>query len=399
MKRSNAMKTMSSRPRGVSLIELMVAITIALLVTLGLIQIFGASRMSSQVQEGLSRVQENGRFVTQYMQRQLRMVGYMGCGSDVGRFTETSFVNHFATFAGAVDSEYRFQRPIEAFGPGMTLPTEFAGITPDATSDVLVMRVFSEDSVPVVSISKTGDDLNLQIGQPDAAFLPTPTQPAVLALQNCRSADVFAASLSGTAPGSQIVAAGRTAPNVYLDPTCSNCPWDFRISNAFLNAKALVGASNFNAEVHRGEYVALFVQPGAAGPRSLWVRRFERDGTVLGNAEELVEGVDNMQLRFGYDSDVDADGRINDYRTAAEVVGGVTDALALDERWRRVLSVRVALLLRSPDIAGGGVTTENDGVTAKEYSLLGTTVAPGNDGVMRQIYETTIALRNRLVNS
>ena len=50
--------SMASRAsqRGVSLIELMVAITIAMLVTLGLIQIFGASRASSQMQEGLSRV-------------------------------------------------------------------------------------------------------------------------------------------------------------------------------------------------------------------------------------------------------------------------------------------------------------------------------------------------------
>lgn len=402
MKSKNEMKTMSRRQRGVSLIELMVAITIALLLTLGLIQIFGASRVSSQVQEGLSRVQENGRFATQYLQRQMRMVGYMGCGSDVGRFTDENFVNHFGTFAGLVNREYRFQRPIEAFSPTMTLSPEFAGLTPapDRTSDVLVLRVLSEESVPVISISKAANDLSMQIGQADAPFLPTPLNAAVMAVQNCRSADVFAASLTGTAPGSLVVARGATAPNVYLDPSCGNCPWDYRISNAFLNAKALVGTPNFNAEVHRGEYFAFYVAANPAGVRSLYVRRFLRDATTLQTAsEELVEGVDNMQVRFGYDTDAGADGRINEYRTAAEVVSGATDEITIDDNWRRVLSVRVALLMRSPDLAGGGVSTENDGTTAKTYNVLGTTVAPGADGVMRQIYETTIALRNRLVNS
>jgi type IV pilus assembly protein PilW len=378
----------------------MVAIVIAGLLTLGLIQIFGASRASSQMQEGLSRVQENGRFATQYLQRQLRMVGFMGCAADSARMAQASFVNHLSRFDGTVPggNQYRFQRPIEAFTAGaMDPPAELAGIPFVEGSDVLILRVLSEESIPVISISKVENVLNVIVGKPDAAFLPTPGSTAMLAMQNCRSADVFAGSLNGTGPGSLVIANGAAAPNVYLDPTCGSCAWDFRISNAFLNAKPLVGAASLNAEIHRAEYIALFVRVSpTTGIPSLYVRRFLRNGTALGDPEELVEGVDNMQLRFGYDTSAVADGAIDEYRTAEEVVDGATDPSIVDNNWRRVLSVRVGLLMRSPDNAAVGVA---DGGDARTYTLLGVLLTPGNDGRMRQIYETTIALRNRLFNS
>src|SRR3546814_402452 len=99
---------------GLSLIELMVALTIGLLLAIGIIQIFNASKISYQWQEGLSRIQENGRFVSQYLQNKLRMAGYMGCGNDVARAENGGFINHLAYFgADPPDPELRFQRPIE----------------------------------------------------------------------------------------------------------------------------------------------------------------------------------------------------------------------------------------------------------------------------------------------
>src|SRR5690606_34685195 len=99
----------------------------------------------------------------------------------------------------------------------------------------------------------------------------------------------------------------------------------------------------------------LYVKSGiAGGVPSLWMQRFNRDNTTLTSPEELVEGVENMQLRFGVDTSTTAngDGAIDEYRTAEEVVDGATDEAVIDQNWRRVLSVRVALLLRSPGRAG-----------------------------------------------
>jgi type IV pilus assembly protein PilW len=385
---------------GISLIELMVALLIASLLTLGLLQIFSATRLTSQMQEGLSRVQENGRFATQYLQRQLRMVGFMGCGADSGRIAQTNFVNHLTMFDGTVPggNKYRFQRPLEAFSAGSgTPPDELAAVAFVDGSDVLIMRTFSDESVPVLSVSRDAMILNMNVSDGAAPFLPTSGSTALFALENCRSADVFA----GTLTGSTLKVDGSAGPNVYMDPSVSGCgssacPWDFRISNATLNSTPITGGpSRLNAEVHRAEYVALYVRNTDAGAPALYMQRFKRndDGTVLADADEnLVDGVENMQLRFGYDTSATPDGTIDEYRTAEDVVGGAASEDAIDANWRRVLSVRVALLLRSPDRAGVSGT-------AREYDLLGVTLTPPADGSVRQVYETTIALRNRLFNS
>lgn len=383
------------RQRGISLIEIMVALLIASLLTLGLLQIFSATRLTSQMQEGLSRVQENGRFATQYLQRQLRMVGFMGCGSDAGRIAQSSnFVNHLAMFDGSVPAgtKFRFQRPIEAFTAGVGTPPD--ELTSDAASfasnsDVLVLRVLSDESVPVMSITRDATTLNINVADGAAPFLPASGSTTLFALQNCRSADVF----SGTLTGALLAVNGADGVNQYLDPSVTgcgqaSCPWDFRISNATLNSTPLIGGPpRLNAEIHRAEYIALYVRDG-----SLWMKRFKRNQADFDVPQNLVEGVENMQLRFGYDTSPTPDGTIDEYRTAEEVAAGAATDAAIDANWQRVLSVRVALLLRSPDragVAGSGRT----------YDLLGVTVTPPDDGAMRQVYETTIALRNRLFNS
>lgn len=397
--KQNSFVRIRNTQTGVSLIELMIGLVIAGLIALGLVQIFGASSATSQMTEGLSRVQENGRFATQFLQRQLRMVGFMGCGADTGRFVQNSFVNHLTQFDGTVPGgdKYRFQRPIEAFTAGVgAKPAELAAELIEDGTDVLILRVLSEESTPVVSISKASNTLTLLIGDPSAAFLPEPGKKVLFGLQNCRSADIFAGSLSGTTPGSTVGVDGKTSPNVYADPSVDNCgtapcPWDFRISNAFLNAKPLVGASNLNAEVHRAEYYALFIKKNPAGIKSLYLMRFNRKAATLDPAEEFIEGVENMQLLFGFDTSATSDGAIDEYKTAAEVVAGAGTKEAEDERWRHVLSVRVGLLIRSPGRAGAKDHT---------YKILDTEYTPAdNDGAIREVYETTIALRNRLFNS
>lgn len=390
------------RASGVSLIELMVALAIAALLSLGLLQIFSASSDTARMQEGLSRVQENGRFAMQFLHRNLNMVGFEGCGSDVGRMQQASFVNHLAQYDAAVpggntvDSEYRFQRPLEAFRAGSSaVPDELAGVEDDLVegSDVLVMRVPSEESVPVISITRDAMTLRVALDStPD--FMPDEGMKTLFVMQNCRSADVFAGELAG----GQLIIDGGGSPNEYLDPTVTSCggdagcPWDFRISNATLNARPLSGGvPRLNAEVHRAEYMALYVLDRGETP-GLYMSRFSRNSMTLDDSAELVQGVENMQLRFGYDTSDPVDAMVDEYRTADEITAGLADPAALDEAWRRVLSVRVALLVRSADRAG--VTGE-----ARTYDLFGEEISPAADGRMRQVYVTTIALRNRLFNS
>ena len=70
--------------RGLSLVELMVALAIGLLLLLGLVEIFGASRAAFSSAEGSARIQENSRFALEFLRRDARMAGHMGCLNELG---------------------------------------------------------------------------------------------------------------------------------------------------------------------------------------------------------------------------------------------------------------------------------------------------------------------------
>jgi type IV pilus assembly protein PilW len=128
---------------------------------------------------------------------------------------------------------------------------------------------------------------------------------------------------------------------------------------------------DIEAQVMPIQTVAYYVRDGANGP-SLW----QRVGT---NApQELVEGVQNLQVRFGIDTN--ANFEADAYRTA--------DAVNAANDWERVVSVELAVLVQSPLETG----SERDGRT---YDLLGTNFGPYNDRRQRAVFTTTVVLRNR----
>ena len=61
---------------GFSLVELMVSISITALLMLGLVEIFGSNKASSELQQGLSRLQENARYAHFFIARHIRNAGY-----------------------------------------------------------------------------------------------------------------------------------------------------------------------------------------------------------------------------------------------------------------------------------------------------------------------------------
>ena len=68
------------RQDGFSLIELMVAMSIFLLILVGIFQVFDPSRNAYQVSERKLDVQQNARVAMDRMSRQLRMAGYFPGG-------------------------------------------------------------------------------------------------------------------------------------------------------------------------------------------------------------------------------------------------------------------------------------------------------------------------------
>lgn len=66
------------RQTGLSLIELMIAITLSSLLMLGVVQIFLSSKSTYTSNQALSAIQESGRFAIELMARDIRNTGYKG---------------------------------------------------------------------------------------------------------------------------------------------------------------------------------------------------------------------------------------------------------------------------------------------------------------------------------
>lgn len=65
--------------KGFGLVEIMVAMVLGLIVTLGIIQIFTASRVTYSAQNSSARMQEDARFVLSKLIQEIRMTGMYGC--------------------------------------------------------------------------------------------------------------------------------------------------------------------------------------------------------------------------------------------------------------------------------------------------------------------------------
>ena len=79
------------RQRGMSLVELMVAMTIGLIITVVIANLFLGTKETYRTQDDLSRMQENLRFAFQVIGRTVRLAGYR---ADWNRTVDQVFVGN-----------------------------------------------------------------------------------------------------------------------------------------------------------------------------------------------------------------------------------------------------------------------------------------------------------------
>ena len=119
-------------------------------------------------------------------------------------------------------------------------------------------------------------------------------------------------------------------------------------------------------------------------PRSLVCRGLGADGLpVPGHTQPIVQGVDDFQVLYGIDTD--GDGTVNSYDSADNL---------LPVEWLQIVSMRFALLINSAE----PVRTDAAQGSAAErtYAVLDAPLrGPYSDGRLRQVFESTIELRNR----
>lgn len=65
-----------SQQQGLSIVEFMIAITLGLLLLVGITQIFLANKTTFNTTDSMSRLEENGRFAMELLAKHIRMAGY-----------------------------------------------------------------------------------------------------------------------------------------------------------------------------------------------------------------------------------------------------------------------------------------------------------------------------------
>jgi len=339
-----------NKQRGVSLVELMVAITIGLILLAGVFSIFFSSKVTYFANEKTARLQENGRVALDLVVHDVRSAGYMGCARAV---PYTSTLNTPTSLL------WNYAVPLQGFeasGAGAWTPVIAAGTlnpAPINDSDVLVMRALERDGRAL----RVAADLAALTSSPTVINTTSIAAGQIMIITDCEASSVFQVTgyAAGSPNGTISHAAGGSNPGNATD----DFGWQYRAGARVAPLSTVI------------YYVA---NDPVSGEPALY-----RQTNSVHPADLLIEGVQALQLSYAEDTNGD---RVADvYRSASAVAN-----------WDNVLSVTLAMLVRSQEEG-----TDRD---AKTYALLdaavgGKTLGPYNDRRMRMVFTTTIALRNR----
>ncbi|MGN7612952.1 PilW family protein [Magnetococcales bacterium HHB-1] len=393
------------KSRGLTLVELMISLTLGSLVLLGVMQIFFSFKQTYRMNDSISKLQENGRFANRFIFDLTRMAGFQGCVNS--RSSEiTTMLNSSETLP------YNFFLGLEGFeaagtGPGdyynqasLSLPSSSASDW-SQTSEGTLAYLPSFLTNPAIALPGSdilvirgayGDAVNVSQSNSDTLVYASGTcEPAncsddsnsyggiclgdLVVLSDCQKGRYFqVTSITPTDTGSDCNGAVEVGLG-HSDDT----GWTPGNSDALWGGDGADSDENYDtdAELFTVKTVILYIGQGVNQEPSL----FRKVGTD--DPEELVEGVENMQILYG--EDTDNDGVANRYVTAN------TTGLDFDQ----VVSLRISLLLRS-------LTDANPDVNTNTYLLTGesegsaVTIDPDDDERIRQLVTTTIHLRNRI---
>ncbi|MEO1848302.1 MAG: PilW family protein [Pseudomonadota bacterium] len=332
----NSTRESLRRQRGVTLVELMVALALGLLITVAMLKVYvDASRMY-RFNEGLARVQENGRFALEFIRRDARVAGFWGC------YSEAPLTNQISATSDAwLDVAAGHITGTNDDGLNSADSITFRSATGSGTLVNTTMTAAS-DSVSVDSVA-------------------TITSGMSALISDCDNGDIFQVTgISGTSLAHAVGTNTNTSANL---------------------SKTYASGSR----VYQAQQSTFCIALGA-DPLQPSLRRLTNPTsgqTCASNGDELIEGVENMQILYGEDTDADSEGANGD-GTANRYVPIGTASLDID----RVVSVRLSLLARS---LNNNLTTE-----PSPYTFNGTAVTPGaTDKYLRKVFTTTITLRNK----
>ncbi|MDG1814034.1 MAG: PilW family protein, partial [Porticoccaceae bacterium] len=270
--------------------ELMVAMVIQFILLAGMVYVYSNSRVMFTVNEQLSRVQENGRYLTDVLLHDIRMAGYSGCRS-IDEVVPNIIANRPPIFASLTDGITVFEN-----GAGWDNPT---ALTRVAGSDVITLQSAQGSGVSLRANMITDTATIRMIWNPDRLAAND-----LILISDCSHADLFRALA---------IKHGTIIVHNNIANTGN------QLSKAYAKDAQLMP---FDAHTY-------FIATGANAEPGLYQYSFNSDTATL-----LAEGVENMQLLLAEDTSGDQ---------APDVYVNATAVMD----WAAVIGVRVGLLMRS----------------------------------------------------
>jgi len=344
---------MAKSHSGFGLVELLIALGLGLLLTTAVMQVTLGSQRSQHLLDSAARLQESGRLAMNFLKKDIRTAGYMGCPN-----LQRIPLNVIAETPPA-DLSFTSANVLKGFDNVVDDSTNTYAAVPG--TDVVVLQ---RAALPAARLTGNvnPNNANIQVdgnpaglGRDDFVFIT-----------DCVNADLFKANTVSSNNGN-----GNSGITIVHS----------RGSNNSNNLSKIYGA---DAEVMGFQSLAYFIRDttrttaGGSAIHSLYVKARTFGSGAAPVATELIEGVENMQLTYGVDTD--ADRSIDAYKVAADV----TD-------WSAVLSVRIELLMQSLEdnvVAASGSFGQNN--------LQFNGAAVPQDDRLRQVYHSVVAIRNRL---
>lgn len=310
-KRHISLRPLPRRYRGVSLIELMIALVLGLLVTGAAIGMFLSNSRTYDTTESLSRVQENARMAFELMARDIREAGGNPCSRNL------LVANVLGPAGGGTGWWNNFGNGVFGYENG-ALGGALAGT----------------DAIEIVSGSSSGATVTEHVPT-SARFGVVPLTHGFLANDILLVCDYRQASIfQMTGPAANPITNGNVVHNTGAG-TPGNCSKGLGFAqptNCTTNGTPYTYGDN--SQVVRLQAMRWFVADNGRGGNSLF--RVALRGNDLAPREEVIEGVENMQITYLLPGG-------GQYLDAA----GIPAA-----RWREVSAVRLDLTLSGRENVG-----------------------------------------------
>lgn len=370
-----------ARRRGFSLVELLVAMGIGLFFVIAVMSAYLSSQNAFKRTEEVSALQNAARTAFEYMGFDARQAGMLGCQMNgdkapVNQMAANLLTDYLVPVQGfdAVDDPDYKATDITTVSKWSSNQTGSGGQTSIA---------FNSTGTGLPNGAANGSDVLILRG-------PTVSMPVRLTETANTGTATTTAKVEVLSNSATSCASGVCANSHALITNCSDARVvqvsgvnvSGNVGTLTLASPGMSGAGQFQtdrSEVFPLQTIVYYVGAGS-NTSSLSLYRQTFNGTSnAGTREELIEGVETMQITYGYDKTPARDYSADDYLTADSV-----------EDWSRVMSIRISLLMRPTEPLRAGFSS------AASAAVNDITTTFPDKKYDRRVFTTTVALRNRV---